>query len=221
MLTISPADELTLPEQVAIPSDPSSAAFAIAAAIVVPGSRILIEDCSVNWTRSGFLRIALRMGAVIVTELEQDRSVGAIPSSEPVNDIDVTAGPLSATTVTADEVPLSVDELPLVGLLACFADGETRVEGAEELRLKESDRIAAVVTALNDLGGDAEATDDGFVVRGTGGLRGGTVDAGGDHRIAMLGVVAGLASREGVEVLGVEAASVSYPGFLDDISALS
>ncbi len=219
-LTICPVDELKLPEQLHVPSDASSAAFAITAAILVPGSRLLIEECSVNWTRCGFIRIAQRMGAVIVTDVEAASVDGTIPAAEPVSEIDVTSGPLEATTVSADEVPLAVDELPLVGLLACFAEGETLIEGAEELRLKESDRIAAVVGALNALGGDAEATEDGFVVRGSGGLRGGTVDSGGDHRIAMLGVIAGLASREGVEVIGVEAAEVSYPNFLDAVASL-
>ncbi len=219
-LTICPVDELKLPEQLHVPSDASSAAFAITAAILVPGSRLLIEECSVNWTRCGFIRIAQRMGAVIVTDVEAASVDGTVPAGEPVSEIDVTSGPLEATTVSADEVPLAVDELPLVGLLACFAEGETLIEGAEELRLKESDRIAAVVGALNALGGDAEATEDGFVVRGSGGLRGGTVDSGGDHRIAMLGVIAGLASREGVEVIGVEAAEVSYPNFLDAVASL-
>jgi 3-phosphoshikimate 1-carboxyvinyltransferase len=94
------------------------------------------------------------------------------------------------------------------------------VRGAQELRLKESDRIAAVVDGLTALGGDLEATEDGFVVRGTGGLRGGTIRSGGDHRTAMLGAVAGLASRDGVTVEGMEAAAVSYPGFLEDLAAL-
>ncbi len=219
-LTVFPTDELTLPDQINIPSDPSSAAFAIAAAVLVPGSRLLVEDCAVNWTRSGFIEIAQRMGAVIITDLEQRPKDLSIGEGEPVSDIDVTAGPLKPTTVAAHEVPLAVDELPLIALMACFAEGETRIEGAAELRLKESDRIAAVVTALSDLGAEVEATEDGLIVNGHGGLRGGQVDAAGDHRIAMLGVVAGLASQEGVEVLGVEAASVSYPNFLDEIAAL-
>jgi len=220
-LTVFPTDELTLPDQIKIPSDPSSAAFAIAAAVLVPGSRLLVEDCSVNWTRSGFIEIAKRMGAVIITDLEQRPKDDAIAEGEPVSDIDVTAGPLKPTTVVAHEVPLAVDELPLIALMACFAEGETRIEGAAELRLKESDRIAAVVTALSNMGAEVEATEDGLIVNGHGSLRGGQVDAAGDHRIAMLGVVAGLASQEGVEVDGVEAAAVSYPNFLDEIAALS
>jgi 3-phosphoshikimate 1-carboxyvinyltransferase len=107
-----------------------------------------------------------------------------------------------------------------VALLGCFAEGETVVHGAHELRVKESDRIAGVVDGLRGLGADIEAREDGFAVRGTGGLRGGTIDAHGDHRLAMLGAVAGLASAEGVEVLGMEAATVSYPGFVEDLQSL-
>jgi 3-phosphoshikimate 1-carboxyvinyltransferase len=117
-------------------------------------------------------------------------------------------------------VPLAIDELPLIALLGCFAEGETVVRGAQELRLKESDRIATVVDGLRGLGAEIEATEDGFAVSGTGGLRGGTLDAHGDHRLAMLGAVAGLASREGVEVRGIEVAAVSYPGFVEDLMGL-
>ncbi len=117
-------------------------------------------------------------------------------------------------------MPLAIDELPLVALLGCFAEGETVVRGAEELRVKESDRIATVVEGLRGLGATIEATEDGFVVTGTGGLRGGTIKAHGDHRLAMLGAVAGLASREGVEVDGMEAAEVSYPRFETDLQSL-
>jgi 3-phosphoshikimate 1-carboxyvinyltransferase len=108
-----------------------------------------------------------------------------------------------------------------VALLGCFAEGETIVHGAQELRLKETDRLQGVVDGLTALGGDIEATDDGFVVRGTGGLRGGVIDAHGDHRMAMLGAVAGLGSREGVEVVGMEAAAVSYPDFESDLASLA
>jgi 3-phosphoshikimate 1-carboxyvinyltransferase len=108
-----------------------------------------------------------------------------------------------------------------VALLGCFAEGETVVRGAAELRVKESDRIATVVEGLRGLGADIEALPDGFVVRGTGRLRGGRLDAHGDHRLALLGAVAGLASEEGVEVVGMEAAAVSYPGFTADVAALA
>jgi 3-phosphoshikimate 1-carboxyvinyltransferase len=217
-LRISPVDELEL-EDVTVPGDPSSAAFLATAACVVPRSRVVLARVALNWTRCGFFRIAQRMGAVILGDFEERPD--AVPSDEPVGDVDVRQAPLEATVVEPDEVPLAIDELPLVALLACFADGETMVRGAQELRVKESDRIAGVVEGLRGLGADIEATDDGFAVRGTGGLRGGTIDARGDHRLAILGAVAGLASREGVEVEGVEAAAVSYPGFEDDLRALS
>jgi 3-phosphoshikimate 1-carboxyvinyltransferase len=124
------------------------------------------------------------------------------------------------TTVEPGEVPLAIDELPLVALLGCFAEGVTVVRGAGELRVKESDRIATVVAGLRALGATIEATEDGFAVEGTGRLRGGTLHAHGDHRLAMLGAVAGLASDHGVEVVGMEAAAVSYPGFEADLGVL-
>jgi 3-phosphoshikimate 1-carboxyvinyltransferase len=214
--TVRNADELEL-EPVEVPGDLSSAAFLIAAGVLVGGSRLVLEGVGVNWTRAGFLRILQRMGAIVLGEIEPE---GAFELDEPVADLDIRNGPIEATTVEADEVPLAIDELPLVALLGCFAEGETVVSGAGELRVKESDRIATVVDGLRGLGGDIEATDDGFAVRGTGGLRGGVIDAHGDHRLALLGAVAGLASAEGVEVVGMEAAGVSYPGFADDLAAL-
>jgi 3-phosphoshikimate 1-carboxyvinyltransferase len=204
-----------------VPGDLSSAAFMIAAAVLVPGSQVVVRDVGVNWTRTGFLRILERMGAAVVGELEDPSE--AVAPSEPICDLEVTAGPLVGTTVEAGEVPLAIDELPLVALLGCFAEGETVVRGAQELRLKESDRIAGVVDGLRGLGATIEATDDGFVVTGDpkGGLRGGTIDALGDHRMAMLGAIAGLASREGVTVVGMEVAAVSYPTFADDLTRLA
>jgi 3-phosphoshikimate 1-carboxyvinyltransferase len=216
-VTVHPQDELELDELV-VPGDPSSAAFLVAAALLIPESRLVLEDVCVNWTRVGFLRIAQRMGAVIVGPLEEPGA--ADPVHEPVAELDIAHCPLGATTVEAGEVPPAIDELPLVALLGCFAEGATVVRGAEELRLKESDRIATVADGLSGLGAEIEATADGFVVTGTGGLRGGVFEAHGDHRLAMLGAVAGLASREGVEVVGMEAAAVSYPGFTGDIERL-
>ncbi len=211
-------DELELGD-IHVPGDPSSAAFHIAAAVLVRGSRIVITDMSANWTRTGFVRIVERMGGIVIGDLEPPRP-GEIPHDEPVCELDVAAGPLVGTTVEPHEVPLAIDELPLVALLGCFAEGETVVTGAGELRVKESDRIATVVDGLRGLGATIEATDDGFVVTGTGGLRGGTIPAHGDHRLAMLGAVAGLASADGVTVDGMEAAAVSYPAFESDLATL-
>ncbi len=216
-VTVVNADELLL-GGVRVPGDPSSAAFLVAAGVLVPGSRLLIGDVGVNWTRTGFLRIVRRMHGIVLGDLEEE--TGELSPDEPVSDLDVAHGVLEGTVVEADEVPLAIDELPLVALLGCFAEGETLVRGAHELRVKESDRIAGVVEGLRGLGAEIEGTSDGFAVRGTGGLRGGVIDAHGDHRMAMLGAVAGLASREGVEVRGIEAATVSYPGFVEDLAAL-
>jgi 3-phosphoshikimate 1-carboxyvinyltransferase len=168
-----------------------------------------------NPTRIGLLGILNRMGAAI--EVEEDMAADI----EPRGAIVARHGPLAATRVHAEEVPLAIDELPLVALLGCFAEGTTVVSGAEELRHKESDRIAAVVEGLRAIGADIEAAEDGFAVRGSGGVRGGTLEARGDHRLAMFGAIAGLASREGVEVVGMEAAAVSYPGFEADLRALT
>jgi len=216
-ITITGTDELVL-ESIRVPGDSSSAAFWVAACVLVPGSSLLLRNVGVNWTRSGFLRIVRRMHGIVQGELEEESDELRI--EEPVSDLEITAGALEGTTVESGEVPLVIDELPLVALLGCFAEGETVVRGAQELRVKESDRIATVVTGLCGLGADIEATDDGFAVRGTGGLRGGMLDAHGDHRLAMLGAIAGLASREGVEVRGMEAAAVSYPRFVEDLKKL-
>jgi 3-phosphoshikimate 1-carboxyvinyltransferase len=216
-ITVVNADELVL-EHVLVPGDPSSAAFLIAAGVLVPGSRLLLRDVGVNWTRSGFLRILQRMQGIVLGELEDD--TGELIPSEPISDLDVAHGQLEGAVVEPEEVPPAIDELPLLALLGCFAEGDTIVRGAGELRLKESDRIADVVEGLRGLGASIEATEDGFAVSGSGGLRGGVIDARGDHRLAMLGAIAGLASREGVEVRGIEAAAVSYPGFVADLERL-
>ena len=216
-VTVVNADELLLPGM-RVPGDVSSAAFLITAGVLVPGSRLLISDVGVNWTRTGFLRIVRRMQGIVLGDLEEDS--GELEADEPVSDLDVAHGALEATVVEPDEVPLAIDELPLVALLGCFAEGETVVRGAQELRVKESDRIAGVVEGLRGLGAEIEATDDGFAVRGTGGLRGGRIDARGDHRLAMMGAIAGVASREGVEVQGMEAAAISYPQFVEDLAGL-
>jgi 3-phosphoshikimate 1-carboxyvinyltransferase len=216
-VTVVNADELLL-GRVTVPGDASSAAFMVAAGVLVPGSRLLIGDVGVNWTRSGFFRILRRMRGIVLGDLEDE--AGELAADEPVSDLDVAYGALEGTVVETEEVPLAIDELPLVALLGCFAEGDTVVRGARELRVKESDRIAGVVAGLRGLGAKIEGTEDGFVVSGTAGLRGGSIDARGDHRLAMMGAVAGLASREGVEVIGMESAAVSYPGFIEDLKGL-
>ena len=216
-MTVAAVDELEL-EEILVPGDPSSAAFMVAAAILVRGSRVVVRDMGLNWTRTGFFRIAKRMGAVILGEFED---ADAEADREPVGELDVASSSLEGTVIEPHEVPLAIDELTLVALLGAFAEGETVLRGAAELRYKESDRIAGVVGGLRGMGADIEETEDGFVVQGDGSpLPGGTIDSLGDHRLAMLGAVAGVASTGGVEVLGMDAAAVSYPGFESDLRSL-
>ncbi|HKH65448.1 MAG TPA: 3-phosphoshikimate 1-carboxyvinyltransferase [Solirubrobacterales bacterium] len=213
-VVVRPAESLE-PGPIPVPADISSAAFFVVAASLVKGSDIVLNEVNVNPTRTGLLTILERMGAKI--ELEDEHEVGG----EAIAQLRVRSPSLSATEVGGAEIPLAIDELPLVALAACFAEGTTVIRDAEELRRKESDRIETVTAALRALGGHVEATEDGMVIEGSGGLRGGSIDSHGDHRIAMLGAVAGLASREGVEVHGMEAAAVSYPGFEADLASLT
>ncbi|HNC06336.1 MAG TPA: 3-phosphoshikimate 1-carboxyvinyltransferase, partial [Solirubrobacterales bacterium] len=155
-----------------------------------------------------------RMGA----DIELEPQAGA--EGEPIARITVRSAPLTGTRIEGAEIPLAIDELPVIALAACFAEGETVIADAEELKAKESDRIAVVVGALAGFGANIEARDDGMRIIGTGGLKGGKVDSHGDHRIAMLGAVAGIASREGVTVDGMDAAAVSYPTFQQDLARL-
>jgi 3-phosphoshikimate 1-carboxyvinyltransferase len=202
------------PRRIDVPADISSAAFFVVAAALVAGSEVVLEGVGVNPTRTGLLAILERMGAAI--EVQPSGEHGGEPTARIV----VRPAPLRGTEVGGEEIPLAIDELPLVALAACFAEGTTTIRDAEELRRKESDRVETVTAALTALGAEVEPTADGMVVTGTGGLRGGRVDSHGDHRIAMLGAVAGLASAEGVEVEGMEAAAVSYPGFEADLRSL-
>ena len=203
--------------EVLVPRDVSSAAPFLVAAALLPGSTLTVHDVGLNPRRAGLLDVLERMG-VRVGVVGRRRVAGEL-----VGDVEV-AGTheLVATRVGAREVPALVDELPLVALLGAFAHGETVVSGAQELRAKESDRIETVVAALRAVGVRIEARPDGFAVRGTPARpRGGVVDAAGDHRVAMLGAVAGAVSREGVRLEGAEAVAISFPGFFDLLDSLS
>jgi 3-phosphoshikimate 1-carboxyvinyltransferase len=213
-VVVTPAESLE-PGTIVVPADFSSAAFFIVAATIVPGSDLLLHDVGLNPTRTGLLAILERMGATGIEVIEKGDRGG-----EPIGDIRVDHSGLQGCEVGGADVPLAIDELPLVALAACFAEGTTTIRDAVELRRKESDRIAVVTDALRALGGEVEATDDGMVIEGTGGLRGGRVDSHGDHRIAMLGAVAGAASQDGVEVGNMAAAEVSYPRFEADLASL-
>jgi 3-phosphoshikimate 1-carboxyvinyltransferase len=208
-VSVDPAERLSLSE-VDIPGDFSSAAPFIVAATLIPESRITIHDVSLNARRTGLLHVLERMGGRV--GILTRRTV----AGEQLGDLEVRSAQLTATTIRSEEVPLLVDELPLFGLLAAHARGESWVYGAGELRHKETDRIEAAVDALRAIGVRAKGHEEGFSVTGVPARpKGGNVDSRGDHRIAMLGAVAGLASREGVEVRDAESVGVSFPGFYD------
>jgi 3-phosphoshikimate 1-carboxyvinyltransferase len=215
-ISVEPVDSLP-PLSLDIPGDFSSAAPFVAAATLLSGSDLRIHGVNLNPTRTGFLDVLERMGARIA--VFNRRSSGG----EPVGDLEVRSAELVATDVEADEVPRLVDELPLFALVAACARGESEVKGARELRVKETDRVETVTIALRALGIRIRAGEDGFGVRGIPSRPkgGGRVDAAGDHRIAMLGGIAGLVSREGVDVRGAEAVAISFPGFFELLDSVT
>jgi 3-phosphoshikimate 1-carboxyvinyltransferase len=199
-----------------VPGDFSSAAPFIVAGTLLARSELTIHGLNLNPRRTGLLDVLERMGANIT--VFNRRRIGG----EPAGDLDIRPSELVGATINAKEVPILVDELPLFALLAVHAHGDSVLRGAAELRAKETDRIEAVAEPLRRLGAHIRATDDGFKVRGVPSrIRGGgTFESHGDHRIAMLGAITGLVSREGVEVEGAESASVSFPGFYDLLDSL-
>ncbi|HLB04564.1 MAG TPA: 3-phosphoshikimate 1-carboxyvinyltransferase [Gaiellaceae bacterium] len=210
------APERLMLDEIEVPGDFSSAAPLLVAAAIVPGSEVTVHGIGLNPGRTRLLDVLERMGARVA--VYNRRSVGG----EPVGDVEVRASELVGTRIGPEEVPAMVDELPLFALAAGHARGESVVRGASELRVKETDRIQAVVEELRRLGAHIRATPDGFRIRGVPArLRGGIVDARGDHRLAMLGGVAGVSSREGVDIRGAEAVDVSFPGFFDVLQQLT
>ena len=209
-----PVERLALPD-VEVPGDFSSAAGLLVAGALLGDPEVRLPGINLNPGRTGLIDVMRRMGA----DVREER--GPDVAGEPCGTlVAARADDLRATEVAPEEVPAMIDELPLVGLLGAFAEGTTVVRGAQELRVKESDRIASVVAALRAMGADAEEREDGFAVTGAPSLRGGQVATLGDHRLSILGAVAGLASAEGVAIQGFEAVAVSYPGFARDLVAL-
>ena len=216
-VSVDAAAELRLGlDELEIPGDFSSAAPFLVAAAIVPGSTLTVHGVGLNPRRTGLLNVLERMGARVA--IYNRRLVGG----EPAGDVEMRTSELVGATVSAAEAPLLIDELPLLALAACHAHGDTVVRGAGELRLKESDRIEGVAEELRRIGGHIRATRDGFRVRGVPTrLRGGIVDSRGDHRLAMLGAVAGVSSQEGVELREWEAVGVSFPGFFEVLRQLA
>ncbi len=198
------------PFDLAVPGDPSSAAFWMVGAALVPGSEVTVQDVYQGQGRDGYLRVLRRMGA--------DLSV--LPAGDRRVHLTCRSGPLQGVTVAASEVPDLIDEIPVLAVAAAVAAGTTRFEGAGELRHKESDRLRSVLGGLAALGAPAEVDGDTLVVHGGAQLRGGRVDAARDHRIAMAFCVAGVAGAPGEETIieGWRSVATSYPGFIGDLA---
>jgi 3-phosphoshikimate 1-carboxyvinyltransferase len=214
-VTVHPPDAVELPDT-HVPADPSSAAFFLAAGTFLPNSMLRIPGVRANPGRTGFVDHLEKMGARIGV------TGRATVDGEMVADYEVQHAQLRRARLEWHDVPRMIDELPILGLAAQFCQGETFIKGAEELRVKESDRIRTIVLALRAIGVAIDELRDGFIVRGSGTRPdGGTIDSEGDHRIAMLGGIAGLVSRHGVTVTGAECADVSFPGYFEVLERLA
>jgi len=197
-----------------VPGDISSAAFFLVAGLIVPGSELLLKNVGVNPTRSGIIDILQQMGGSI--ELLNRREL----SGEPVADLLVKSSSLQGIEIGGDLVPRAIDEFPVVSVAAAFASGVTVIRDAKELRVKETDRIAAICDTLGKLGGQIEAREDGMQITGTGCLRGGKVDSFGDHRIAMSMAIAALAAEAAVEISDTGCTATSFPNFWDLLTGI-
>ncbi len=206
VITIQGGGELKALDSV-IPGDLSSAAYFLTAAILVPASRLTVEGVGVNPTRTGLLKVLNDMGAGI--SLSGDRMVG----NEPVTDLSIRSGELSAVEVSGSIVPSLVDELPVLAVAATQAQGTTIVRNAAELRVKESDRIAAMADELRKMGARIEETKDGWIIEGSTPLHGAWVNSHGDHRVAMALAVAALVAEGETCIRSAESVEVSFPGF--------
>lgn len=213
-VAIEPEPELNA-RDIQVPGDISSAAYFIAAGLLVPGSQILIKNVGINPTRSGILKVCRAMGADIQYLNEKSGCW------EPSADLLVTYSPLKGTVIEGDIIPTLIDELPIIAVMAAFAQGETIIRNAEELRVKESDRIQTVTDNLSAMGADITAAPDGMSIRGGQPLTGASIRTCKDHRIAMSFAVAGMAVEGVTSLDDAQCVAISYPQFFDDLQRLS
>lgn len=216
-VTLSPPAHPVLPYALSlrVPGDPSSAAFWWVAAAIHPNAEITTTDVGMNPTRIGALEVLKAMGAQI--SISNARTEG----SEPVADVTVSSSTLRATTINGAIIPHLIDEIPVLAVAAAMAQGQTIIADAQELRAKETDRIATVVTALQAMSVTAEATNDGMIITGRGALTGATIASQGDHRLAMAWAVASLVATGSTTIQGTDAVDVSYPGFWRDLQQIA
>lgn len=211
--TILPDPKL-LGQKIEVPGDISSAAYFIAAGLIVPGSEILVKNVGINPTRDGMIRVCKAMGADLTMLNERENG------GEPVADLLVRHSELNAVTIEGELIPTLIDELPMLAVMACFAKGTTIIKDAAELKVKESDRIAVMVDNLSRMGAHITATPDGMIIEGGYSLHGALIDSHLDHRIAMSFAVAALASEGETEIQGADCVNISYPEFYDDLQKL-
>ncbi|MCI8511402.1 MAG: 3-phosphoshikimate 1-carboxyvinyltransferase [Lachnospiraceae bacterium] len=211
---VLPAGEL-YGQRVCVPGDISSAAYFIAAALLLPHSEVLIRNVGINKTRAGILEVCRQMGASI----EIANATGK--AGDPSADLFVRSASLKGVTVGGPIIPTLIDELPMIAAMACFAKGTTVIRDAAELRVKESNRIAIMVDSLRAMGADIEETEDGMQIRGGRPLHGARIDTHKDHRIAMTLAVTALAAEGETELLDADCVRISYPGFYEDLGRLT
>jgi 3-phosphoshikimate 1-carboxyvinyltransferase len=215
-LTIKIRGKQTLKSQdINIPGDISSASFFIALALLKEDSKLTIKDVGINPTRTGLLNILNRMGANIVVKKNLEDFF------EPAGDIMVKSSKLKGIEIGGEIIPNIIDEIPIIALIASQAEGKTTIKDAEELRVKESDRITTIVENFKELGIAIEEKKDGFIIYGKNEIKKAKVSSFGDHRIAMTMIIAGLISKQGVEVEDVKCIDTSFPGFLNLIKEIS
>jgi 3-phosphoshikimate 1-carboxyvinyltransferase len=212
-ITLRPPDCLA-PFTMHVPGDPSAAAFHAALGALADDGELVVRDVGLNPGRTGFLNVLRRMGADLAVRTRHD------DGPEPVGDLEVRPGTLRATTIQADEIPALIDELPVIACLAARAEGTTIIAGAGELRLKESDRIAALVGNLRAIGVDARERPDGMQIEGTRAPLAGLVTTHGDHRIAMAFAVLGAGARAAIRIDDPACVAISYPQFWDDLATV-
>ena len=211
---IRPAKELYACP-VEVPGDISSAAFFLAAGLLVPDSEILIRNVGMNPTRSGVLTVLQNMGADITVINQNSRS------GEPAADLLVRTSRLHGTCIEGELIPTLIDEIPILALTACFAEGETIIRDAAELKVKESNRLKVMAEGLSSMGARVQETEDGMIIQGGAPLHGAVIDSCMDHRIAMTFAVAGLCADGDTEILGAECVNISYPQFYEDLKNLT
>lgn len=212
-VTISPADKLT-GGSINVPGDISSAAYFIVAGLIVPNSEILIKNVGINPTRAGIIEVVEKMGGDI-TIMNRRNSGG-----EDTADIVVKSSSLKGTEIGGSLIPALIDEIPVIAVLACFADGTTIIKNAEELKVKESNRIDVMVNNLLAMGADITATNDGMIINGGKPLHGVTIDSKLDHRIAMSFAIAALMADGETKITGAEIVQISYPEFYKDLDSI-